>query len=180
MNTFSQQWLSFAEPGWRQLLIFKAGWLGLVLQPLYSAAIIASLLLWFIWQLKLPQRQALLTLWASGLLLDLLLTLSGLFQFDTTLLPYWLVLLWGWFSLFWLMLFSRWLPSPLLVALFGLVGGPLAYWGGAQLSSSLQIMDGAEFWLVMAPAWAALLLWSRQTEAWWQQYHLNRSRNHVS
>jgi hypothetical protein len=179
MSIVSQQWFNINEPGWRQLVIFKAGWFGLVLQPHYSAAIVAVLLLWFIWQLKLPQRQALLTLWASGLLLDLLLTASGLFQFDTVWLPYWLVLLWGWFSLFWLTVFSRYLPSPVLVALFGLVGGPLAYWGGAQLSSSLQIAEGAQYWLVMAPAWAALLLWSRQTEFWWRQYHLNRRGNHV-
>lgn len=181
MNQITQQWLSFSAPGWRQLLLFKAGWLALVLQPVYSAAMVALLLVWFIWQLRPQQRQALLTLWGSGLLLDTVLHASGLFQFNSVWLPYWLLLLWGWFSLFWLMLFSRWLQSPLLVALFGLVGGPMAYWGGAQLSSNMLILDGAEFWLVMAPAWAALLLWSRQTEAWWHNYYISqqRSRNHV-
>ncbi len=179
MNAFLQQWLSFTEPGWRHLLLFKAGWLALVLAPLYTAAIVLALLLYLSWQLKLVQRQTLLTLWGSGLVLDSLLTASGLFLFDSAWLPFWLVLLWGWFSLFWLTVFSRFLPSPVLVALFGFVGGPLAYWGGSQLSNSLQIIEGAEYWLVMAPAWAALLLWSRQTELWWRQYHLNRRQHHV-
>lgn len=179
MTTFFQTWFSLTEPGWRQLLLFKAGWFALVLQPLYSLAVVAALLLWFIWQLKVPQRHALFTLWGSGLLLDGILTASGLFLFDSAWLPFWLVLLWGWFSLFWLTVFSRFLPSPVQVALFGFVGGPLAYWGGSQLSNSLQIIEGAEYWLVMAPAWAALLLWSRQTELWWRQYHLNRRQHHV-
>jgi len=176
-----QQWFGFRQPGWRQLLLFEAGWLGLVMQPLYSAALVALLLCWFISQLTSLQRRVLLTLWVTGLLLDTLLVYGGLFASDSVWLPYWLVLLWGWFSLFWTMVFSRWLHSALSVALFGLVGGPMAYWGGSQLSDSLQITPGAEFWLVMAPAWAALLLWSRQCEVWFKRdsYKDQRSRNNA-
>lgn len=179
MNSVLQLWFRPEQPGWRQLLLFKAGWFGLVLQPVYSTALVLFLLVWWLTQLKPAQRLALLTLWGSGLLLDTLLLAGGVFQFDSVWLPSWLVLLWGWFSLFWFTVFSRFLPSPVLVALFGFVGGPLAYWGGSQLSNSLQIIEGAEYWLVMAPAWAALLLWARQTELWWRQYHLNRRQQHV-
>lgn len=167
MNSVLQSWFRVDQPGWRLLLLFKAGWFGLVLQPIYSAAVVVLLLLWWMWQLKPAQRLALFTLWGSGLLLDTLLMVSGVFQFDTVWLPFWLVLLWGWFSLFWLLVFSPFLQRSLGVALFGLVGGPMAYWGGAQLSHSLQIMVEAEFWLILAPAWAALLLWARQAERWW-------------
>lgn len=179
MNPAIQRWLNFGEVGWRQLVLFKAGWLCLVLAPSYTAMFISLLLMWFIWQLKPQQRYALITLWCSGLVLDLVFTFSGLFEFDSTLLPYWLVLLWGWFSLFWITVFSRWLQNSVLVALFGLIGGPMAYWGGAQLSDNLQIASGATFWLALAPAWALLLLWSRQTETWLQRYHLNRRSHHA-
>lgn len=169
MNNVIQPWLRPEHPGWRQLLLFKAGWFGLVLQPVYSAALVVLLLLWWLWQLKPVQRLTLLTLWGTGLLLDTLLLAGGVFQFDTVWLPFWLVLLWGWFSLFWLLVFSPFLQRSVAVALFGLLGGPLAYWGGAQLSTGLQIMAEAGFWLIMAPAWAALLLWARHAELWWWQ-----------
>lgn len=169
MNSFLQPWLSPEQPGWRQLLLFKAGWFGLVLQPAYSSAVVLLILLWLLAQLRPAQRLTLFTLWGTGLLLDTLLLAGGVFQFDTVWLPFWLVLLWGWFSLFWLLVFSPFLQRSLAVALFGLIGGPIAYWGGAQLSNSLQIMAEAGFWLVMAPAWAVLLLWARHAELWWWQ-----------
>ena len=171
------QWFNLAQPGWRQLLLFKAGWLALVLQPLYSAVPIMLLLGVMIWQLRTVQWQTLLTLGLTGLLLDSVLVQVGAMQVNSVWLPYWLVLLWAWFSLFWVTVFSRWLQNSLLVALFGLCGGPLAYWGGAQLSSNLQVADGAQFWLVQAPAWAALLLWSKQTEIWWK--HLQQEKQHA-
>lgn len=169
MNSVLQPWLSPEQPGWRQLLLFKAGWFGLVLQPVYSAAVVLLVLFWLMMQLKPAQRLTLFTLWGTGLLLDTLLLAGGVFQFDSVWLPFWLVLLWGWFSLFWLLVFSPFLQRSVAVALFGLLGGPLAYWGGAQLSNSLQIMAEAGFWLIMAPAWAALLLWARHAELWWWQ-----------
>lgn len=172
MNSVLQPWFRPEQPGWRQLLLFKAGWFGLVLQPVYSTAVVLLLLLllvWWLWQLKPAQRMTVFTLWGSGLLLDTLLLAGGVFQFDSVWLPVWLVLLWGWFSLFWLLVFSPFLQRSLGVALFGLIGGPMAYWGGAQLSHSLQIMAETEFWLILAPAWATLLLWARHAELWWWQ-----------
>ena len=95
MNASLQRWFGVGEVSWRQLVMFKAGWFGLVLAPSYSALLISLLLVWFIWQLQLQQRYALFTLWGSGVLLDLVFTFSGLFEFDSAWLPYWLVLLWG-------------------------------------------------------------------------------------
>ena len=169
MHNEIQRWLSVDKSGWRQLLLFKAGWFGLVLQPVYSTVFVMLVLLWMLMQLKPAERMALFTLWGSGLLLDTALVVAGVFRFETVWLPFWLVLLWGWFSLFWLLVFSPLLQRALGVALFGLFGGPMAYWGGAQLSDSLQIMADTGFWLVLAPAWAALLLWARHTELWWWQ-----------
>ena len=83
MNSLLQPWLRPEQPGWRQLLLFKAGWFGLVLQPVYSAAVVLLLLVWWLLQLKPAQRLTVFTLWGSGLLLDTLLLAGGVFQFDS-------------------------------------------------------------------------------------------------
>lgn len=77
-------------------------------------------------------------------------------------LPLWLLLVWAQFAtLFHYALY--WLTErPLLAALFGAVGGPLAYWGGIRLGAAkfgpdplLSLTVLALLWTLLVP----LLIW---------------------
>ncbi len=107
-------------------------WLGVVV----TAAIIALHLYRAAW----PRVELALIL-ASGLLgfsADSLLTGIGLLQFPSgqlhpQLAPYWMAALWMAFATTF-NVSLRWLKPRLgLAALLGLIAGPLAYYGGAQL-----------------------------------------------
>ncbi len=91
------------------------------------------------------------TLFLAGLVIDGTLVKMGFFTFSSAgqiIIPYWLAVIW-------LILATlpnhslKWLKQRLLLsAVFGALGGPLAYWAGARLGA-------ADFnW----PLWQSLLL----------------------
>jgi len=146
---------------WQRLLLFKAGWLALVLAGDWATVAILPLLLWLYLQLTKKDRQSFLILVGLGLVLDSLLVLTGVFRFDTETfwLPLWLIVLWGWFAWCWVSTLQQLLRQPLLVLSFAVLGGPLAYQAGALLNpAALQITAGSWFWPALAVGWAMLML----------------------
>lgn len=162
------------------LLAFQLGWFACVLgaawgRPWLGPLVALPVLLWHLHNAGRPGREALLLATAGllGLVLDSALVLAGRLSFTQGILiaglaPYWMVTLWALFaSTFNVSL--RWLRDRLpLAALFGAVGGPLAYLAGARLGAA-HIMEPA--WLghlavaaVYALATPALLVLARRLD----------------
>lgn len=146
---------------WQRLLLFKAGWLALVLAGDWATVLILPLLLWLYLLLAKKDRQSFLLLAGLGLLLDSVLVLAGIFHFDgeTPWLPLWLIVLWGWFAWCWVSTLQHLLRQPLLVLVFAVLGGPLAYQAGAVLNpAALQIAAASWYWPALAVGWGLLML----------------------
>lgn len=98
-----------------------------------------------------------------GLVADSLLTATGLLRFDSPwpsehLAPAWILAMWAGFALTlnhsMAFLRGRWWLS----ALFGLVGGPLAYWGAAQGFGAVEFGESPVLALgVLALVWGIAL-----------------------
>lgn len=105
-----------------------------------------------------------------GVLVDSLQQATGLFTFKKDpswplWLPLWVFVIWGQFAT--LFRFAlHWLSGRyLLGALFGALGGPLAYWGGIRLGAASFGESPMLTLVVLAVVWAGvtpLLLWGRQ------------------
>ena len=167
-----------ARTFWRQLLIFKAGWFGLVLLGNWGALVVMPVLMWLMTQLTVSQRHGVLLLVVLGLALDSAQLSAGVFNFAQSTaeyrwLPFWLVVLWGWFGWCWVSTLQYWLSSPLLALLFGCVAGPLAYRAGAALNpAALSIEAPVWFWPLQALGWGMLMLVWLQ----WQQCERQQER----
>jgi hypothetical protein len=108
-----------------------------------------------------PEALLIATAAAVGLAWDSTLVGLGLMNypsgnFATGLAPYWIVAMWALFATS-LNLSMAWLKGrPRLAALFGAVGGPLAYLGGARLGG-LEMPDPVVALGVQAAGWAVIL-----------------------
>jgi hypothetical protein len=91
------------------------------------------------------------------------------------LAPLWIIALWLAFATTF-NVSLRWLrPRPVLSALLGLIGGPLAWWGGARLGA-LELVD-RDFALVMIGlGWAALMPLLLAAAAWLEASALSQAR----
>lgn len=155
-------------------LLYQIGWFGCVLGAAWgypvSGALLALLLI-AVHLLLAESRQAELSLMLCACLLGVLIDSGqqalGVFTFKTDpdwplWLPLWIFVIWAQFAtLFRYALY--WLAGRyLLAAGFGLVGGPLAYWGGVRLGAA-EFGDNLLFSLVvLALVWALvtpLLFW---------------------
>lgn len=153
------------------VLAFQAGWFACVLGgarglPWAGALAAVAIVGWHLSRAGRPGRELRLVLAAglAGAVLDSLLAAAGLTRYPSGVLipqtaPYWIVAMW--------LLFAtlpnvslRWLKGrPGLAAVLGLVGGPLAYYGGAQLG-------GVDFPRGAGPALGALaVVWGLVTPA---------------
>lgn len=96
-----------------------------------------------------------------GFVIDSLWVQSGWMRFASpwpwpTLAPLWIVAMWAGFGLtvnHSLAGLKRW---PLLAAVFGLVGGPLAYWAAARAWGAVEIPGGTIAYLALGIAWAVV------------------------
>ncbi len=156
------------------VVLYQLGWfscvLGAALGFPFSGAV-GALSLLAVHLLLADQRKADIQLMLSacllGIVLDSLQQATGLFTFKIDprwplWLPLWVFVIWAQFAtLFRFALF--WLSGRyLLGALFGAVGGPLAYWGGIRLGAAsfgdrpqLTLLILAAVWALVMP----LLLW---------------------
>jgi hypothetical protein len=147
--------------------LFQAAWFAAVLGAAYEKAWLGPLVLLPVLAVNLamaPDRESELKLWAVagvlGLLFDTAMIAAGVFAPRQRLFPHpvsppWMIGLWLNFaatlnqSLGWLH------ARPLPAALFGAVGGPLAYYGGARLGAT-EVVPGVAGLLVLAIGWGIM------------------------
>ena len=149
-------------------VLFQAGWLLTVTSgagtwymtgPLFAIGVVW----WHLEKAKKPGIEGLLLflICIVGFSLDSVLVSAGVLQFQngqiySFLAPVWMLALWLLFGTT-LNVSLRWLKGrPGLAALFGAVGGPLAYFAGEKLGAVI-IPDAVTAALALAVCWSALM-----------------------
>lgn len=146
-------------------LIFQLGWLvcamaGGIRRHWFGTALVVAAVLFQFSRADQPGQAAILVLLALliGLFWDSLLVRHGVTmyafgQLGPGVAPHWIIALWALLATT-LNLSLRWLRrSILLAALFGAIGGPLAYLAGARLGS-VSFGDPGQALLLLAIGWA--------------------------
>jgi hypothetical protein len=149
------------------VLMFQIGWFSCVIgaavaRPWLGAGIAVLVVGWHLWRSPRPRPEiALIGIAAlTGMVFDSLLVANGWLQFAApvpwpALAPVWIVALWACFATT-LNVSLRWLRGrPVVAALLGACGGPLAYiageaLGGVTLSAS-ALVALAMGWGLMMP-----------------------------
>ena len=158
------------------VVIYQVGWFSCVLGaalgfPLSGAAgalaLVAVHLL--LTDARKAESQLLLAACLLGVVVDSLQQTAGLFTFKTDprwplWLPLWVFVIWAQFATMFRFAL-HWLAGRyLLGALFGALGGPLAYWGGIRMGAATFGDNPMMTLLVLAFVWSMvtpLLLWLR-------------------
>ena len=148
-------------------LAFQIGWFACVLGgahglPWVGTGIAFVIVGWHLTRAARPKQELLLVLSAAaiGALFDTLLVWLGWFTYSSGTLiagtaPHWMVALWMLFATT-LNLSLAWLKRRLFVAaLFGAIGGPLAYLGGEKLGA-LNFASPTAGLIALAIGWALL------------------------
>lgn len=163
------------EPRWAlNLVLFQVGWWAVVLtaaqgQPGLGIGVVTLSLAWQLAIARAPLAEAALigVAGAVGLVLDSLLLATGWVEFTGgalagQLAPPWMAALWVNFALTLNVSLRPLQERPLLAAALGMIGGPLAYWGGAQLGAMTFLNAPAALgalaleWAVLTPLLAGL------------------------
>lgn len=150
------------------VVLFQLGWFACVLGAAYGApflgtAIGVGIATRHVLRAVRPGKELGLVMIAAavGIVWDSALVMSGYIAYPNGILvagfaPVWIVALWGLFATT-LNVALRWLHGRMvLCALFGAVGGPLAYYGGAKLGA-LQLLDLPLALGAQALGWALLM-----------------------
>ncbi len=146
---------------------FQIGWFACVLgaawgYPWAGVAVTLAIVAWHLSRMVQPQRELVLVIAAAGVgaLWDSLLPALGWIQYPNGMLidgtaPVWMVALWMLFATT-LNVSLAWLKRNMLLAVvFGAVGGPLAYYGGAKLGA-LVFVHQTPALIALAIGWAVL------------------------
>jgi hypothetical protein len=152
----------------KNLVLFKLGWLACVMlaadgQPLLATAAVAVVATIHLVGVPVAVKEALLLMAAAliGLAWESLMVATGLLSYpgygtNGVMAPYWIVAMW--------VLFAttinhglRWVKRDWgVAALAGLVGGPLAFFGGAKLGA-VEFSHTLTALAVIGAGWAVLL-----------------------
>ena len=146
-------------------LAFQIGWFACVLGganglPWLGTGIALAIVAWHLTRAVRPGQELLLVLSAAtfGALFDSLLVALGWIAYPSGTLivgtaPHWIVALWMLFAIT-LNVSLAWLKRrPLVAVLFGAIGGPLAYLGGAKLGA-LVLVNMTPALIALAIGWA--------------------------
>jgi hypothetical protein len=150
------------------LVGFKLGWLACVVGgangwPLLGSAIALAIVLAHVATARAPGRELTLILivGAIGAIWDSLLAGSGLLTYASGTLfagtaPYWIVAMWLLFGTL-LNKSLRWMHGRLVIAaLFGAVGGPLAFYAGHRLGA-VDFADTTGAMIALGVGWAVIM-----------------------
>jgi hypothetical protein len=163
------------------VILYELGWSCCVLgaawgYPLSGGGVALILVLVHLWLVEDRRREIYLILVAImlGLMIDSGQQMLGLFRFKPDglglILPFWVFVIWAQFATLFRFALS-WLSSRyLLAALFGAIGGPLAYGGGIQLGAAefgshplFTLIALAVIWALVVP----LLVWISGRDGTW-------------
>ncbi len=150
------------------VMLYQVGWFCCVLGGAWGYPVVGSLLALLLVGIHLllassPKSEALLLLAACilGIIVDSTQQALGLFTFKTEpgwplWLPLWVFVIWAQFAtLFHYALY--WLKERYLLAgLFGMIGGPLAYWAGIRLGAASFGENPVATIIVLAAVWATV------------------------
>ena len=149
------------------VIVFQLGWFACVLgaahdRPWSGSAVVALLVAIHLTTAARPAAEARLVAVALviGVVWETLLLACGWIEYPSGVIwagvaPLWIVMLWALFAIT-LNSSLGWLKGRLLVAaVFGAVGGPLAYWGGMRLGA-LVFVEPLFAVIALAVGWAVL------------------------
>jgi hypothetical protein len=149
------------------VVLFQVGWFACVVGasrglPWLGVGVVGAIVAWHASRALRPRTEIKLVLVAVlvGTLFETALSSSGLLQYHGGVLfpgtaPVWMVALWGVFATT-LNVSLRWLHGrPLLAALLGAAGGPIAYVSGARLGA-LHLEPGLPTIIAIGIGWAML------------------------
>lgn len=152
------------------VVLFQAGWFACVLGaanglPWAGALAAMAIVGWHLARAVQPKRELALVAAAAlaGAAFETVLVQTGWLRFDSGVLlegaaPYWMVALWALFATTLNVSLRSLRAHPALSAVLGAVGGPAAYYAGAQLGAVELVAAGAALatigagWAVLAPA----------------------------
>jgi Protein of unknown function (DUF2878) len=150
------------------LVVFQSAWFAAVLgaahqRPAWGTAVVAAAIAWHLAISARPGQEARLVACACaiGFAFETAMVWQGQVRYPSgqpvaALAPYWIVAMWGLLAIA-LNVTMRWLKARLwLAALFGAVGGPLSFTGGAALGGA-RFVDQSAALATMAVAWALLM-----------------------
>ncbi len=169
MNNTTQRISGILLPSWVDLLLFKLTWVGLVVfqsQALFPVIAVIGLKL-LTWPGIMRALPIVVLTFISGLLMDSLLMVFGVFVFPSTYLPLWLILLWLSFALTLPRGFSfimRW--HPLAQSVIGIVAGCLGYFAGYLMGAVSYGLSITSTMLLLAVLWAGFVPLMVQCEEW--------------
>lgn len=154
-------------PKLANFIAFQFGWFACVLgaawgQPWVGSGIALVIIAWHLTRATQPRRELVLILAAAGIgaMWESLLVTLGWIQYPNGMLldgtaPHWMIALWMLFATT-LNVSLGWLKRSLLLGLvFGAIGGPLAYFGGARLGA-LEFIDPTAALTALAVGWGLL------------------------
>jgi Protein of unknown function (DUF2878) len=149
------------------VIAFQIGWFACVLgaaygMPWYGTGAALAIVGWHLFYAPDPRNELILVMIAAGIgaLWDTALVALGWIQYDYGTLipdtaPHWIVALWMLFATT-LNVSLAWLKHNVVTAAaFGLIGGPLAYYGAAKLGA-LVLADQHAALIALAVGWAVL------------------------
>lgn len=152
-------------PLFANFVAFQFGWFACVLGgahglPWVGTGIALIIVAWHLMHAVRPKQELLLILSAAGIgmVFDSLLVALGWLTYPSGTLiagtaPHWIVALWMLFAIT-LNLSLAWLKRrPFVAVLFGAIGGPLAYLGGAKLGA-LNFIAPTPALITLAVGWA--------------------------
>ncbi len=153
----------------QNFLLFQVGWFSCVLggaSPGYTwvgVAVVAVIIAVHLRRASDRQQELLLILITTllGTLWDSVLLQAGLFHFSSGLampgvVPFWLIAMWALFATT-LNVSMKWMKNRyLLAAVFGAIGGPLAYYAGHRLGA-VEFGDPAVALLLVAVGWSIIM-----------------------
>lgn len=156
--------------GWRRLLpnlvLFQIGWFAAVLGAANGLAglgplVIACVVGFHLYRATDPKHETglMLAVLLVGLVFESLLALTDWVAYpghDAALAPLWMVALWANFATTLNLALRQFRARAWALALLGLIGGPLAYWAGANLGAMIWLNSQAVL-VFIALGWAALL-----------------------
>lgn len=149
-------------------LLFQFGWFACVLggangMPWLGPIAVVAIVLFHLLQAARPKSELKLILLAVllGTTWDSLLVINGLLNYSSGMLlsfvaPYWIIAMWALFSTT-LNVSLNWMKGRMVLsALFGAIGGPLAYFAGYKMGA-VELSDQLAALMALGVGWAIMM-----------------------